>query len=294
MTLLLAVSLVAGVSAGNASKYGYAGDAYDRVGSFACQRRLESRYGARIWEKMRDHGVAHRTLPCGTSLGVCLTRTGQCTTAYVVDRGPWGTLNRNGEWHQRTGRLLPGEYFRGELDLLPGTYTAIGLQGIEKVHYWAIGEGLSEPPGHQHPRRADYPLLRAADPGHTPAYPPLRQGDGHRPATTTPLLAQSGRALPFTAAPVLLTAATARGVTATPPTATAIITATADPSSALTMAASPQRLKAQLASSYPLLRLAGHATHSSLPLRLVVSDPLAPKPAEPKLSELPLLASGPR
>jgi hypothetical protein len=59
-------------------------------------------------------------------------------TAYVVDRGPWGTLNSKGQWHQRTGRLLRGEYYRGELDLLPGVFSAIKLIGIERVLYWPL------------------------------------------------------------------------------------------------------------------------------------------------------------
>lgn len=136
MMLFLALSMVAGIKTGNASRYGYVGDSYDRVGSFACRRILHARFGERGWQKMRANGVAHRTLPCGTELGVCNPRTGSCTTAYVVDRGPWGALNQKGEWQMRTGRLLPGEHYRGELDLLPGVYTAIGLVGIENVAYW--------------------------------------------------------------------------------------------------------------------------------------------------------------
>lgn len=174
MTLLLAISLVAGIKAGNASRYGYVGDVYDRVGSFACKRTLESRYGGRQWEKMRNRGVAHRTLPCGTRIGICLARTGLCTAAYVVDRGPWGTLNRKGEWHARTGRLLPGEHYRGDLDLLPGTYSAIGLVGIEKVIYWPISPSSGEFLPSDPPMRAEYPKLRLADRGHHKPYPTLR------------------------------------------------------------------------------------------------------------------------
>lgn len=138
MNLLLAITLLTGVHLGNASQYGFVGDAYDNVGSFACQGRLTARHGERTWAMMRDHGVAHRTLPCGTRIGVCLARTRRCTTAYVVDRGPWGTLNHRGEWHMRTKRLPPGERYRGHLDLLPLTYTAIGLVGVEAVYYWII------------------------------------------------------------------------------------------------------------------------------------------------------------
>ena len=138
MMLLLAISMVAGIKAGNASRYGYEGDTFDKVGSFACRRTLSSRHGERGWQKMRDHGVAHRTLACGTRLGVCNLRTSQCTTAFVVDRGPWGALDRKGEWHMRTTPLRAGEHYRGELDLLPGTYSAIALAGIEKVAYWPM------------------------------------------------------------------------------------------------------------------------------------------------------------
>ncbi len=138
MTLLFAIAIVSGLQAGNASRYGYVGDTMDQVGSFACQRRLEARFGGRGWRAQRDRGVAHRTLPCGTPIGVCLARTGQCTPAYVVDRGPWGALNRKGEWHQRTDRLRPGEHYRGELDLLPNVFNGIGLVGIEKVYFWPL------------------------------------------------------------------------------------------------------------------------------------------------------------
>jgi len=154
--------MVAGIKAGNASRYGYEGDAFDRVGSFACRRTLLARQGERGWQKMRDHGVAHRTLACGTRLGVCNLRTSQCTTAFVVDRGPWGVLDRKGEWHMRTTPLRPGEHYRGDLDLLPGTYSAIALAGIEKVAYWPLAGGE---PGRNH--KTDHlPPLRAG--GRTP------------------------------------------------------------------------------------------------------------------------------
>lgn len=138
MTLLFAMAIISGMQSGNASRYGYAGDTMDQVGSFACQRRLEARHGGAGWRARRDRGVAHRTLPCGTPIGVCLARTGQCTTAYVVDRGPWGALDRQGQWHQRTDRLRPGERYRGELDLLPNVFNRIGLVGIESVLFWPL------------------------------------------------------------------------------------------------------------------------------------------------------------
>lgn len=178
MMLLLAISMVAGIKAGNASRYGYEGDSFDRVGSFACRRSLAARYGERGWQKMRDHGVAHRTLACGTRLGICNLRTSQCTTAYVVDRGPWGVLDRKGDWHVRTTALRPGEHFRGELDLLPGTYSAIALTGIEKVAYWPLKEvetGRAHQREHLPPLRAGGRSPFAVNLRPTaPEFPPLR------------------------------------------------------------------------------------------------------------------------
>lgn len=138
MTLLLAISMVLTVRAGNASRYGYPGDTYDQVGSFACRDGLRAQYGERAWQQMRAQGVAHRTLACGTRIVVCNPRTNLCTKATVVDRGPFGALDRKGEWHVRTKPLRAGEHYRGELDLLPGVYTAIALTGIEEVAYWVL------------------------------------------------------------------------------------------------------------------------------------------------------------
>lgn len=215
MTLLLAISLVAGIKSGNASRYGFEGDIYDDVGKFACRRTLESRFGGRGFEKMRKHGVAHRTLPCGTRLGVCHPRTGLCTLAYVVDRGPWGAINKKGEWHSRTSRLLPGEHYRGDLDLLPGTYSAIGLVGIESVLYWQLADGSQNAEVIRTGPRVGWrlPILRTAD-AVTPTlptlladavlptvYPPLRL---MTPGTTVANLAS---ALPPTGIPVTAAAA---------------------------------------------------------------------------------------
>ena len=214
MNLLFAISLVAGIHSGNASRYGYVGDTMDRVGSFACRRSLAAKYGERSWEKMRSRGVAHRTMPCGTRLGICNPRTSLCTVAYVVDRGPWGTLNAKGEWHMRTGKLQKDEHYRGELDLLPGTYSAIALVGIEKVMFWTL-DGPSAaapqvatltvpepmkpyapiPPLRSEPVQfasatglrtamTGYPTLRLADPAKSrlaPVYPTLRPGDAEPP-----------------------------------------------------------------------------------------------------------------
>ena len=35
------------------------------------------------------HGAAHKTLPCGTRIGVCLPDLSRCVEARIVDRGPY-------------------------------------------------------------------------------------------------------------------------------------------------------------------------------------------------------------
>ncbi len=57
-------------------------------------------------------GVAHRTVPCGTSL--VLHRAGRFVTARVVDRGPL------------TGGVT--------LDLTAATARSLGLQAAEPIH----------------------------------------------------------------------------------------------------------------------------------------------------------------
>jgi hypothetical protein len=152
MMLALAISMVAGLQAGNASRYGYVGDVWNQAGTYACRGSLQALYGERRWRTMRDHGVAHRTLACGTPLTICNLRTGRCTAAYVVDRGPYGALDRRGVWHARVPPLRPGEHYRGELDLLPGVYSAISLVGIERVMFWQLPMIRTEPARQQRVR----------------------------------------------------------------------------------------------------------------------------------------------
>lgn len=64
--------------------------------------------------------VAHRTLPCGTRIRLCVA-SGRCATVLVADRGP-------AAW---TGR---------DLDLAPGAYRALGYTsarafGVRTLHY---------------------------------------------------------------------------------------------------------------------------------------------------------------
>ena len=146
MTLLLALTLLAGVSLGNASQYGFVGDPYDNVGQFACQGRLQARYGTRTWRTMRDHGVAHRTLPCGTIVAL---RANPSRVAFcaVLDRGPWCRVGPGCKRSSRaSGEGFEGSAelpYRGDLDLSPAVAERVGIRlhggpGRVRVTYWPV------------------------------------------------------------------------------------------------------------------------------------------------------------
>lgn len=122
--------------AGLAGVYGYPGDALDRPGPTACEAPLVSSLGKAHYLRMLSRGVAHRTLPCGTALH--LVRGGRSTTAYVVDRGPFGIVQPGGRW--RAGKKLrPGEIWRGALDLRPGVARELGFSdGLFFVAGWIL------------------------------------------------------------------------------------------------------------------------------------------------------------
>lgn len=67
--------------------------------------------GGRLWPS--TWGVAHRSLPCGTLVTVCLSR---CASARVVDRGPFVG-----------GRVL---------DLTAAFARYVGLSGVRWVRWW--------------------------------------------------------------------------------------------------------------------------------------------------------------
>jgi hypothetical protein len=122
---------------GLASRYGYPGDPYEPIGQpYACEAILKHRWGLKQWQQVVKQGIAHRSLPCGTPLLICRTASSQCTRAIVVDRGPYGALDRHGHWHARK-RLPAGERYRGIVDLLSPVAKKLGIRGIEKVALWA-------------------------------------------------------------------------------------------------------------------------------------------------------------
>lgn len=122
---------------GLATLYDFPGDKYSGQHIYACERRLKKAVGDTEWQKMLAYGVAHRTLPCGSKVYVCTASSikrqdPKCIYVYVVDRGPYGALNQKNEWFVRA-RLLPGERWRGIMDLRPSVANLLEFNGLEKI-----------------------------------------------------------------------------------------------------------------------------------------------------------------
>lgn len=80
-----------------------------------------------------DVGIAHRTWPMGRTVKVENLRTGKSATARIIDRGPYGKLDSDGNWfNSRKHRDREGE-FRGCADLTPKLAEMIGHDGMDKV-----------------------------------------------------------------------------------------------------------------------------------------------------------------
>ena len=63
----------------------------------------DNRTACHPYKKLDDGAlvIAHRTLPCNTKVVICNKRTNLCTTARVVDRGPYG-ITYDGKTYQHT------------------------------------------------------------------------------------------------------------------------------------------------------------------------------------------------
>lgn len=92
-----------------------------------------------------DAGVAHRTLPFGTVIEISLARTGKTTRATVIDRGPFGRLDENGDWYngaafyrRHKGDKIPSDGWIGCLDQAPAVVRALEHNGKERVTFRVV------------------------------------------------------------------------------------------------------------------------------------------------------------
>ncbi len=131
--LLLFLSLIPSGNGefGKASVFAIHGDKYNPENKpLACESRIIRKHGHSHWHKILTHGVAHRTLPCGTKIRVYIIgkKRVRSSYAYVVDRGPYGVVH-NGKWRLRR-KLFPGEKYRGILDVLSPLAQKLNVSGI--------------------------------------------------------------------------------------------------------------------------------------------------------------------
>lgn len=77
---------------------------------------------------MLEHGLALREGACGEQVQIC-TLGGRCQTAYRVDSGPYGAVDRAGRYRVRRQGLRPGERWRGLADLRWSLARRLGVSG---------------------------------------------------------------------------------------------------------------------------------------------------------------------
>lgn len=120
---------------GNGSVFSLKGDKYNPENQpLACESILIKRHGRSSFKKMMYYGVAHRTIPCGTELKLCVDKKNnfKCSKAYVIDRGPYGVVyqhKKKKRW--RMFRKLPrGKRYRGIVDVLSPLASRLRVSGI--------------------------------------------------------------------------------------------------------------------------------------------------------------------
>lgn len=131
--LLLFLSLIPSGNGefGKASVFAIHGDKYNPENKpLACESRIIRKHGHDYWQKILTHGVAHRTLPCGSKIKIFILgkKKIRSSYAYVVDRGPYGVVH-NGKWRLRR-KLCLGEQYRGILDVLAPLAKKLNVSGI--------------------------------------------------------------------------------------------------------------------------------------------------------------------
>lgn len=102
----------------------YADTPQDEGGTPACATRVP----AALYKAAHGERCAHRHYPCGTRL--LITDGFRTATCTVLDRGPYGALDRNGVYFvavtEAALRRRAGTY-RGDLDLSPNVARALRM-----------------------------------------------------------------------------------------------------------------------------------------------------------------------
>ena len=106
----------------NSTQFGMSGDQLAGGDALCLHRPINS----------TDIGIAHRWLPCGAKVQLTNLSNGQTVEAVVVDHGPYGALDSDGNWFIKRDPAAPGTY-RGCADLTPAAGRAIGHTGWNRI-----------------------------------------------------------------------------------------------------------------------------------------------------------------
>ena len=113
--------------------FGTKGDVH-QGGTMACRPKERALY---------KYACAHRTLPCGTLLLLKNPKTKQMSYCYVMDRGPYGGIDPEGNWFVKRTADEPGTW-RGVLDVAPLPAKQLGHNGFQRIKAWKAPKGLAK------------------------------------------------------------------------------------------------------------------------------------------------------
>ena len=139
MWLALIAMLMGTPETCNSTQFGYEGDKY------AGGRALHL---GRPVNPETDVGIAHRTLPLGSQVLLHVPKRGTWTVAVVIDRGPYGRIDANGDWYngasdwkrcRRKKDCYPkGSRWNGCADLTPRAGTFLSHDGWERIEVYPV------------------------------------------------------------------------------------------------------------------------------------------------------------
>ena len=81
---------------------------------------------------------AHRTLPCGSWVQIENLGTGNIAWCKILDRGPYGKLDENGEWFNAAVEKERDGEFRSVIDMSKAVSEKLNSMGMARVRikYW--------------------------------------------------------------------------------------------------------------------------------------------------------------
>lgn len=135
MWLFILVSLLTPIEQCNSTIFGYKGDEYAGGNALYLRRPVDPEH---------DIGIAHRTLPLGSMVLLHVPKNNTWTAAVVIDRGPYGRTDAEGNWYngaiewKKGRRFRKGSRWNGCVDLTPKAAKLLKHDGWEKIVVYRI------------------------------------------------------------------------------------------------------------------------------------------------------------